>query len=190
MAGSVNKVILIGNLGADPGNPPHPGRPAGGQSACGDLQFVEGQSHRRAQGKDRVAPGRHLQRESVPDRRAISQERLEGLHRRRSCKRANGRINPARTATRPRWCLQGFRGELTLLDRSGAGSSGGGGDFGGDEAGGEFGSPGPSRKLAAAGAGSARFARRHGRRDSVLSVIPGRAQREPGLHKHSRCGHG
>jgi len=51
--------------------------------------------------------------------------------------------------------LQGFRGELTLLDR--AGSSGSGGDFGSDDAGGEFGSSGPTRKVAAtAGARGAR----------------------------------
>ena len=50
--------------------------------------------------------------------------------------------------------LQGFRGELTLLDRSGAAGAGGGGDFGADDTGGEFGSPGPSRKVAAAGVGA------------------------------------
>ena len=50
--------------------------------------------------------------------------------------------------------LQGFRGELTLLDRAGGSSAGGGGDFGADEGSGEFGSPGPTRKVAAAaGAG-------------------------------------
>jgi single-strand DNA-binding protein len=49
--------------------------------------------------------------------------------------------------------LQGFRGELTLLDRAGGASSGGGGggggDFGADDTN-DFGSPGPSRKVAAA----------------------------------------
>ena len=50
--------------------------------------------------------------------------------------------------------LQGFRGELTLLDRAG-GAGSGGGDLGSDDAGGDFGSPGPSRKVAAAaGAGA------------------------------------
>jgi single-strand DNA-binding protein len=53
--------------------------------------------------------------------------------------------------------LQGFRGELTLLDRAGAAGSGGGGDFsGGEESGGDFGSPGPSRKVAAAAGAGAR----------------------------------
>jgi len=53
--------------------------------------------------------------------------------------------------------LQGFRGELTLLDRlGGAGAgAGGSGGLGADEAGGEFGSSGPTRKVAAvAGAGA------------------------------------
>jgi single-strand DNA-binding protein len=47
--------------------------------------------------------------------------------------------------------LQGFRGELTLLDRAGTSSSDAGADNGGD-----FGSPGPTRKPAAAAAGSSR----------------------------------
>ncbi len=51
--------------------------------------------------------------------------------------------------------LQCFRGELTLLDRAG-GAGAGGGEFGGDEAGGEFGSSGPTRKVAAAAGAGAR----------------------------------
>ncbi|HTC03873.1 MAG TPA: single-stranded DNA-binding protein, partial [Xanthobacteraceae bacterium] len=52
--------------------------------------------------------------------------------------------------------LQGFRGELTLLDRAGGAGAGGGGggDFGADDTGGDFGSPGPTRKVAAAAAGA------------------------------------
>ena len=63
--------------------------------------------------------------------------------------------------------LQGFRGELTLLDRAGgAGAGGGGGDFGADDTGGDFGSPGPSRKVAAgAGAGAGARAGGGGRGD-------------------------
>ena len=52
--------------------------------------------------------------------------------------------------------LQGFRGELTLLDRAGGA---GGGDLASDDSGGEFGSTGPTRKVAAAGAGGAARAR-------------------------------
>ncbi|HXW50292.1 MAG TPA: single-stranded DNA-binding protein, partial [Xanthobacteraceae bacterium] len=47
--------------------------------------------------------------------------------------------------------LQGFRGELTLLDRAGSSSSDAAEDSGGD-----FGSPGPSRKPAPATAGATR----------------------------------
>jgi single-strand DNA-binding protein len=52
--------------------------------------------------------------------------------------------------------LQGFRGELTLLDRAGsaAGGGGGGGDFGGEEASGDFGSSGPTTRRVAAAAGA------------------------------------
>jgi len=57
--------------------------------------------------------------------------------------------------------LQGFRGELTLLDRAGAGGAGGagGGEFGAEEGGGEFGSSGPTRKVAAAAGAGARSPR-------------------------------
>jgi hypothetical protein len=48
--------------------------------------------------------------------------------------------------------LQGFRGELTLLDRAGSSAS----DAVADNGGGDFGSPGPTRKPAAAAAGSSR----------------------------------
>jgi len=47
--------------------------------------------------------------------------------------------------------LQGFRGELTLLDRAGSSSSDAGSDTNG-----EFGSTGPTRKPAVAAAGSLR----------------------------------
>jgi single-strand DNA-binding protein len=47
--------------------------------------------------------------------------------------------------------LQGFRGELTLLDRAGSPA---GGDAAADENG--FGSPGPTRKAAVAAGGSLR----------------------------------
>jgi single-strand DNA-binding protein len=47
--------------------------------------------------------------------------------------------------------LQGFRGELTLLDRAGGGSSGGG-DITADDASGEVGSSAAVPKAAAAGA--------------------------------------
>ena len=82
MAGSVNKVILIGNLGADPEiRSTQDGRPVA------NLRVATTESWRdknfgRAARADRVAPRRHLQRGPVPDCRAISEEGLEGLPRR------------------------------------------------------------------------------------------------------------
>ena len=82
MAGSVNKVILVGNLGADPEiRRTQDGRPIANLRVATSDSWRDKATGER-QGKDRVAPRRHLQRESVPDRRAISQKGLEGLHRR------------------------------------------------------------------------------------------------------------
>ena len=82
MAGSVNKVISDRQSRRGPGNPAHPGRPPDRQSADRDLGELARQGHRRAQGKDRVAPRRDLQRRALQDRRAVPEEGLEGLHRR------------------------------------------------------------------------------------------------------------
>jgi len=79
MAGSVNKVILIGNLGADPEiRRTQDGRP------IANLRIATSETWRDktsggAQGKDRVAPRRHLQRGALQDRRAVLEERLQGL---------------------------------------------------------------------------------------------------------------
>src|SRR5262249_208763 len=42
-------------------NPPHPGWTSGGEFALSDIGIVARQGDRRAQGKNRVAPGRDLQ---------------------------------------------------------------------------------------------------------------------------------
>ena len=106
MAGSVNKVILIGNLGKDPEiRRTQDGRPIANLTRR-HLGKLARQDHRRAQGKDRVAPRRDLQRGPVQDRRAIPQEGLEGLSRRRVCRRANGPTKTATTNIRPRSCCR------------------------------------------------------------------------------------
>jgi single-stranded DNA-binding protein len=51
MAGSVNKVILVGNLGKDPD-----GWQGHRQSVAGHNGFLARQGLWRAQGKDRMAP--------------------------------------------------------------------------------------------------------------------------------------
>ena len=61
MAGSVNKVILIGNLGADPEiRRTQDGRPIANLRIA-TSEFVARQGDRRAQGKNRMAPRRDLQ---------------------------------------------------------------------------------------------------------------------------------
>ena len=83
------------------------------------------------------------------DRRAVSEEGLEGFHRGQlQTRKWQDKSGQDRYSTEV--VLQGFRGELTLLDRAGGA---GGGDFASDDSGGDFGSTGPTRKVAAAGAG-------------------------------------
>ena len=154
MAGSVNKVILIGNLGADPEiRRTQDGRPIANLRIATSESLAR-QGHRRAPRKNRVAPRRHLQRGPVPDRRAVPEEGLEGLYR--------------RPAADPQMAGPGRPGPL--LDRGGAaglqfradmldGRAGGGGssDAGNDQGSGDFGSSGASsgreRKPAMAGGG-------------------------------------
>ena len=78
MAGSVNKVILVGNLGTNPKSGV-PNRATGGQSLDCHLGKLAGHGDRRAQGAHRVAPGRDLQRKPDQDRRAVSEEGRQGL---------------------------------------------------------------------------------------------------------------
>ena len=84
MAGSVNKVILIGNLGKDPEiRRTQDGRPIANLSVA-TSEMLARQGDRRTEREDRMASRRHLQREAVPDRRAILEEGLESLSRRLS----------------------------------------------------------------------------------------------------------
>ena len=70
MAGSVNKVILVGNLGKDPEvRHTQDGKPIVNLSIATSETWRD-KSSRRAQGKDRMAPGGDLQRE--PGRRSPS----------------------------------------------------------------------------------------------------------------------
>ena len=84
MAGSVNKVIIVGNLGRDPESKSFQNGGKVVNLRIATSEFVEGQEHRRAQGSDRMAFGGDLQRRPRQRRRALSEEGLEGLHRRRA----------------------------------------------------------------------------------------------------------
>ncbi len=149
MAGSVNKVILIGNLGADPEiRRTQDGRPVV------NLRLATSESWRdKASGERKektewhrvVIFNENLCRVAEQYLKKGSKVFIEGQLQTRKWQDQSGQDRYSTEVV-----LQGFRGELTLLDRAG----GGGSDFAADDGGGEFGSSGPTRKVAAtAGAG-------------------------------------
>ena len=157
MAGSVNKVILIGNLGADPEiRRTQDGRPVANLRLATSESWKDkttGERKEKTEWHRVVIFNENLCRIAEQYLKKGSKVFIEGALQTRKWQDQSGQDRYSTEVV-----LQGFRGELTLLDRAGgAGAGGGGGDFGADDAGGDFGSPGPSRKVAAAaGAGSMR----------------------------------
>jgi single-strand DNA-binding protein len=151
MAGSVNKVILIGNLGADPEiRRTQDGRPIANLRLATSESWKDkttGERREKTEWHRVVIFNENLCRIAEQYLKKGSKVFIEGALQTRKWQDQSGQDRYSTEVV-----LQGFRGELTLLDRaSGAGAGGGGGDFGADE-GGEFGSPGPTRKVAAAAA--------------------------------------
>jgi single-strand DNA-binding protein len=148
MAGSVNKVILVGNLGKDPEiRRTQDGRP------IANLRIATSESWRdKATGERRektewhsvVIFNENLCRIAEQYLKKGSKVYIEGALQTRKWQDQSGQDRYSTEVV-----LQGFRGELTLLDRAGSSSSDAGSD-----ANGEFGSPGPTRKAAVAAAGS------------------------------------
>jgi single-strand DNA-binding protein len=151
MAGSVNKVILIGNLGADPEiRRTQDGRP------IANLRLATSDSWRdKATGERRektewhrvVIFNENLCRIAEQYLKKGSKVYIEGALQTRKWQDQSGQDRYSTEVV-----LQGFRGELTLLDRAGSSSS----DAGGSDVNGDFGSAGPTRKAAVAAAGSPR----------------------------------
>jgi single-strand DNA-binding protein len=153
MAGSVNKVILIGNLGADPEiRRTQDGRPVANlRLATSDSwrDKATGERKEKTEWHRVVIFNENLCRIAEQYLKKGSKVYIEGQLQTRKWQDQSGQDRYSTEVV-----LQGFRGELTLLDRAGGAGGAGGGDFGSDDAGGEFGSPGPTRKVAApAGAG-------------------------------------
>jgi single-strand DNA-binding protein len=153
MAGSVNKVILIGNLGADPEiRRTQDGRPVANLRVATSDSWKDkatGERKEKTEWHRVVIFNENLCRIAEQYLKKGSKVYLEGALQTRKWQDQSGQDRYSTEVV-----LQGFRGELTLLDRAGgAGSGGGGGDFGGDEASGEFGASGATRRVAAAGAG-------------------------------------
>jgi single-strand DNA-binding protein len=155
MAGSVNKVILVGNLGKDPevrrmqnGNP------------VVNLSVATSESWRdKATGERKEKTEWHrvvifsegLAKVAEQYLKKGAKVYIEGALQTRKWTDQSG-VEKYSTEV----VLQGFNSNLTMLE--GRSGGGGGGNFGSDESGGDFGSSGASgggqRRVAAAGAGS------------------------------------
>jgi single-strand DNA-binding protein len=168
MAGSVNKVILIGNLGADPEiRRTQDGRPVANLRLATSESWKDkttGERKEKTEWHRVVIFNENLCRIAEQYLKKGSKVFIEGALQTRKWQDQSGQDRYSTEVV-----LQGFRGELTLLDRAGgAGAGGGGGDFGADDAGGDFGSPGPSRKVAAAAGAGARGGGGRGEMDDEI----------------------
>lgn len=153
MAGSVNKVILVGNLGADPEiKRTQDGRP------IANLRIATSESWRDKNTGERkektewhrvVIFSEGLCRVAEQYLKKGAKVYIEGQLQTRKWTDQSGAERYSTEVV-----LQGFNATLTMLD----GRGGGGGSFGGDDAGGDFGSSGPSMgggsRRAAVGSGS------------------------------------
>jgi len=151
MAGSVNKVILIGNLGADPEiRRTQDGRPIANLRLATSESWRDkttGERREKTEWHRVVIFNENLCRIAEQYLKKGSKIYIEGALQTRKWQDQSGQDRYSTEVV-----LQGFRGELTLLDR--AGGAAGGGDFSAESGGSDFGSPGPTRKVAAAaGAG-------------------------------------
>ncbi len=165
MAGSVNKVILVGNLGRDPEV-----RRLGSGEPVVNLRIATSETWRDKQSGERkertewhrvVIFNENLAKVAEQYLKKGSKIYVEGSLQTRKWQDQSGQDKYSTEVV-----LQGFNSVLTMLDGRGAGEGGGGGYEGG---GGDFGSSGPSgggsRKPAMASGGG-------GRRDDMDDEIP------------------
>jgi single-strand DNA-binding protein len=156
MAGSVNKVILIGNLGADPEiKRTQDGRPiANLRLATTDTwrDKNSGERKEKTEWHRVVIFNEGLCKVAEQYLKKGAKVYVEGQLQTRKWTDQSG-VEKYSTEV----VLQNFNSTLTMLDgRAGGGSGGGGGGYGGDDMGGDFGSSGPSsapQRRAAAPAG-------------------------------------
>ena len=162
MAGSVNKVILVGNLGKDPEiRRTQDGRPIANLSVATSETWRDkatGERKEKTEWHRVVIFSEPLCKIVEQYLKKGAKVYIEGALQTRKWTDQSG-VEKYSTEV----VLQGFNSTLTMLDgRSGGGSFGsddaGGGDFGSSDNGGDFGSSGPSTRekqpaMAAAGAG-------------------------------------
>src|SRR6476661_1099666 len=161
MAGSVNKVILIGNLGADPEvRRTQDGRPIANLRVATSESWRDkntGERREKTEWHRVVIFSEGLAKIAEQYLKKGSKVYIEGALQTRKWQDKDGQDKYTTEVV-----LQGFNSTLTMLDgRGGAAGSGA------SESGGDFGSPGPtaSRRPAMAGAGSAK-------RDDMDDEIP------------------
>jgi single-strand DNA-binding protein len=152
MAGSVNKVILIGNLGADPEiRRTQDGRPIANLRVATSESWrdkTSGERREKTEWHRVVIFNEGLCKIVEQYLKKGSKVYLEGALQTRKWQDKDGNDKYSTEVV-----LQGFNSQLTMLDRAG----GGGGSSSSDTSEGDFGSGGPSpareRKPALAGAG-------------------------------------
>jgi single-strand DNA-binding protein len=150
MAGSVNKVILVGNLGKDPEiRRTQDGRPIANLSVATSESWRDkatGERKEKTEWHRVVIFSEPLCKIVEQYLKKGAKVYIEGALQTRKWTDQSG-VEKYSTEV----VLQGFNSTLTMLD----GRGGGGGNFGSDESGGDFGSAGPSsapRRAVAAGA--------------------------------------
>ncbi len=140
MAGSVNKVILVGNLGADPEiKRTQDGRPIANLSVATSETWRDrntGERKEKTEWHRVVIFSEGLCKIAEQYLKKGSKVYLEGQLQTRKWQDKDGKDRYSTEVV-----LQNFNSTLTMLD----GKSGGGSSFGADEGGGDFGSSGPSR---------------------------------------------
>jgi single-strand DNA-binding protein len=155
MAGSVNKVILIGNLGKDPEvRRMQDGRPIVNFSVATSENWRDkatGERKERTEWHRVVIFNENIAKIAEQYLKKGSKVYLEGSLQTRKWQDQSGQDKYTTEVV-----LQGFSAQLTMLDKAGERGGGGGGEFGSDDSGGDFGSSGPSTRekkpaLAAAG---------------------------------------
>jgi single-strand DNA-binding protein len=153
MAGSVNKVILVGNLGKDPEiRRTQDGRPIANLSVATSETWRDkatGERKEKTEWHRVVIFNEGLCKVAEQYLKKGAKVYIEGALQTRKWTDQSG-VEKYSTEV----VLQGFNSTLTMLD----GRGGGGGSFGSDDAGGgDFGSSSPApRRVAAAGAGGGR----------------------------------
>src|SRR5258705_3435194 len=168
MAGSVNKVILVGNLGKDPEvRRMQDGRPVVNLSVATSDTWRDkttGERKERTEWHRVVIFSEGLAKIAEQYLKKGSKVYLEGQLQTRKWQDQSGQDKYSTEVV-----LQGFNSALTMLDTRGGGGGSGGADFGSDDSSGSFGSSGPStreRQPAIAGGGARRRqTRRNGRQN-------------------------